>query len=74
VIAGGLADIAVALGIAYRPTSRLALIAAIGLSVFYVVAGTILLPQLWRDPLGPMMKIWPILVFNFICLSILDER
>jgi uncharacterized protein YbjT (DUF2867 family) len=74
VIGGGIADIAVAFGILYRPTSRLALIAAIFLSVFYLVAGTILLPQLWRDPLGPMMKIWPILVFNFICLAILDER
>jgi len=74
VIAGGVADILVAFGIVYRPTSRLALIAAIFLSVFYVVAGTILLPQLWRDPLGPMMKIWPILIFNFICLAILDER
>lgn len=74
VIAGGLADLLVAFGILYRPSSRLALIAAIFLSVFYVIAGSILLPQLWRDPLGPMMKIWPILVFNFICLAILDER
>jgi uncharacterized protein YbjT (DUF2867 family) len=74
VIGGGVADILVAIGIVYRPTSRLALIAAILLSVFYVVAGTILLPQLWRDPLGPMMKIWPILAFNFLCLAILDER
>lgn len=74
VIAGGIADILVAFGIIYRPTSRLALVAAIFLSIFYVLAGSILLPQLWRDPLGPMMKIWPILIFNFICLAILDER
>jgi uncharacterized protein YbjT (DUF2867 family) len=74
VIAGGLADLAVAAGIAWRPTSRLALWAAVGLSVFYIVAGTILLPGLWRDPLGPMMKIWPILALNFVCLAILDER
>ncbi len=45
-----------------------------GVARIVVIAGTILLPQLWRDPLGPMMKIWPILVFNFICLAILDER
>ncbi|HEX8258033.1 MAG TPA: SDR family oxidoreductase [Allosphingosinicella sp.] len=74
VIAGGVADIIVAFGILYRRTARLALYAAILLSLFYVVAGTILLPQLWRDPLGPMMKIWPILAFNFLCLAILDER
>jgi uncharacterized protein YbjT (DUF2867 family) len=74
VIAGALADIAVAFGIAWRPTTKPALWAALGLSVFYLVAGTILLPQLWSDPLGPMMKIWPILALNLLCLAILDER
>ena len=53
VIAGGIADIVVAFGIAYRPTTKLALYAAVLLSVFYIVAGTILLPGLWKDPLGP---------------------
>lgn len=74
VIAGGLADIAVACGIAWRPTAKPALWAALGLSVLYLVAGTILLPELWADPLGPMMKIWPILALNLLCLAILDER
>ncbi len=74
VIAGGVADILVGLAILYRPSTRLALLAAIGLSIFYVVAGTLLLPELWRDPLGPMMKIWPIFAFNLLCLAILDER
>jgi uncharacterized protein YbjT (DUF2867 family) len=74
VIAGGVADIAVFCAMAYRPTTRLALWAAVGLSLSYIVAGTILLPGLWKDPLGPMMKIWPILALNFVCLAILDER
>ncbi|PSJ36716.1 SDR family oxidoreductase [Allosphingosinicella deserti] len=74
VIAGGLADISVFCLMIYRPTTRQALWAAVALSVFYIVAGTILLPGLWRDPLGPMMKIWPILAFNFLCLAILEER
>jgi hypothetical protein len=73
-IAGGLADIAIAFGIAWRPTAKLALWAAMGLSVLYLAAGTILLPGLWSDPLGPMLKIWPILALNFLCLAILDER
>ena len=74
VIAGGIADIVVAFGIAWRPTTKLALYAAVLLSVFYIVAGTILLPGLWKDPLGPMMKIWPILALNLVCFAILDER
>lgn len=74
VIAGGLADIAVACAIAWRPTAKFGLWAALGLSLFYIVAGTLLLPGLWADPLGPMMKIWPILALNLLCLAILDER
>jgi uncharacterized protein YbjT (DUF2867 family) len=74
VIAGALADIAVGLGIAWRRTTRIALFGALALTCFYVVAGTSLLPRLWADPLGPMWKIWPIVMFNLIALAILDER
>jgi len=74
VIAGGVADIAVGIGILVHRTSRMALWAALGLSIFYIVAGTALHPELWRDPLGPMMKIWPILALNLVCLAILRER
>ena len=74
VIAGGIADILVALAILYRPTTKPALWAAMGLSLFYLVAGSMLLPELWKDPLGPMMKIWPILALNLVCLAILDDR
>lgn len=74
VVAGAFADIVVGAGILYRPTARIALYGAIGLSLFYMSAGTMLVPALWQDPLGPMMKIWPILVLNIIALAILDER
>lgn len=74
VIAGGVADIAIGLGIAFRPTARLALWAAIGISIFYFVAGTILLPRLWLDPIGPMLKIWPLIAFNIFCIALLQNR
>ncbi|WP_274423172.1 SDR family oxidoreductase [Chelativorans sp. YIM 93263] len=74
VVAGALADILIGLAIARRSTSRAGLYGAIALALFYVVAGTILLPELWREPLGPLMKIWPILVLHFVGLAILEER
>jgi hypothetical protein len=74
IIAGASADILIGLGIAYRPTARPALWAAFALSIAYIVIGTVLVPGLWIDPLGPMLKIWPILALNLVALAILEER
>jgi uncharacterized protein YbjT (DUF2867 family) len=74
VIAGALADIAVGVGIAWRRTARGALWAAIAISVFYMIAGSFVLPRLWLDPVGPMLKIWPIIVLNFVALAIVEDR
>lgn len=74
VIAGALADIAVGIAIAYRPTARWGLYGALALSAFYLVTGTILMPVLWSDPIGPMFKILPIMALNLVALAVLEER
>jgi uncharacterized protein YbjT (DUF2867 family) len=74
VIAGALADIAIGAGIAVRRTSKAALYGALGLTLFYIVAGTMRVPALWADPLGAMLKIWPAFMLNVVALAILDER
>lgn len=74
VTAGALADLCIGIGIAFRRTVRPALYAAIALSLVYVVIGTILVPQLWIDPLGPMLKIWPVIALNLVALAILKDR
>jgi uncharacterized protein YbjT (DUF2867 family) len=74
VVAGALADIAVGMLIAWRPTSRLGLFGAIAVALFYTVTGTILRPELWNEPLGPFLKILPILVLHLVALAVLEER
>jgi hypothetical protein len=74
VIAGALADFVIGIAIAYRPTSRYGLHAAIAISFAYAVIGTVLVPRLWSDPLGPMLKIWPVIALQFTALAILDDR
>jgi hypothetical protein len=74
VIGGGVMDVAIGLLILFRRTAKLGLVLALLASLFYIAAGTALLPGLWLDPLGPMLKIWPILALNLILLAILDER
>jgi len=74
VVAGGWVDILIGLGVLCRPTARFALLGAILISVFYAVAGTLLLPRLWEDPIGPMLKIWPLLVLNVVALFMVRDR
>jgi hypothetical protein len=74
VIAGSLVDLAIGIGIAIRRSAQFALYAALAISVFYVIAGTIILPRLWIDPLGPMVKIFPIMVLTLVALAILKDR
>jgi uncharacterized protein YbjT (DUF2867 family) len=74
VVAGALADLGVGAAIAFRPTARYGLLGAVGLTCTYILVGTFLVPHLWAGPLGPFLKIFPILVFNLMLLSILEER
>jgi uncharacterized protein YbjT (DUF2867 family) len=74
VIAGALADLAIGVGVAFRRTTRPALYAAFALSLAYVFIGTWLVPRLWIDPLGPMLKIWPVLALNAVAIAILAGR
>ena len=74
VIAGAIADIAIGIGTAIRPLARAALLAALIVSLLYLVAGTILLPRLWADPLGALLKIVPIVTVTLVALAILDDR
>ena len=74
VVAGGLADIAIGLAIALRRTTRLGLYAALALTALYVLAGSVLLPQLWFDPLGQLLKVLPIMVLNLVAIAIVEDR
>lgn len=74
VAGGALADLAIGIGILFRRTSKAALGAALALSLVYLVAGSLLAPSLWADPLGALMKILPILALNLVALAILEDR
>lgn len=74
VLAGGLADILIGIPIAIRRTSRAGLYAGLAITVFYFIAGSVLLPALWADPFGVLLKALPILVLNLIAIAILEDR
>ena len=74
VIVGGLLDIAVGAALAFRRTARRGLWTALAVSSLYLIAGALLAPGLWAEPLGPLLKILPILVLNLVALAILEDR
>jgi uncharacterized protein YbjT (DUF2867 family) len=74
VIAGAIIDIAIGAAMVVRASAAAALYAALAASLFYALGATILLPQLWSDPLGPTVKMIPIFVLNLVALAILDDR
>lgn len=73
-VAGALADILVGVLIAFRRTAFHGLLLGVAVSVFYAVSGTLLLPELWKDPLGPLLKIWPIIMAQLMTIAILRDR
>lgn len=74
VAAGSLADIAIGLAIAFRPFLRLGLKAGIALAFTYAGASLFARPDLWLDPLAPMIKILPVLALSWACLAMAEER
>jgi hypothetical protein len=40
----------------------------------YAIIGTVLLPRLWIDPIGPLLKIWPIMVLILVAVAIHEDR
>jgi len=57
-----------------RPIARLVLDVMLIGTAFYLLIGTALAPPLWVDPLGPFLKIIPVLIATLLTLAILDER
>ncbi|MBI1399853.1 SDR family oxidoreductase [Hyphomonas sp.] len=74
VIGGGLADCAIGAALLFRPFTRLACAAAIGLSAAYLAGATLFVPDLWLDPLGPMVKVLPAMALALVTAALTEER
>ncbi|TSE11953.1 SDR family oxidoreductase [Mesorhizobium intechi] len=74
VLAGSAADILVGAAVVVRSVARRALLAMIAITLSYLVGATLLVPGLWLDPLGPLVKTIPALCLVLVALAVLDER
>ena len=58
----------------WKPTHRPALAASLLVCLAYLAAGTLLQPGLWLDPLGPLVKIFPVIGLTALVAAIGDDR
>ncbi|RYG89648.1 SDR family oxidoreductase [Loktanella sp. IMCC34160] len=74
VIGGALADIALGLAILWRPWVKHAALGMIGLSCSYLIGSALVAPDLWADPLGPMVKVLPGITLAAWVWMTMEER
>ncbi|MCV6592758.1 MAG: SDR family oxidoreductase [Silicimonas sp.] len=74
VIGGAIIDIALGTLVLWRSKLKRALLGMIAVSLAYLVGATLTAPDLWADPLGPLVKVIPGLMLALIALALSDER
>jgi uncharacterized protein YbjT (DUF2867 family) len=74
VFAGAFADLALGAAVLLRPLAGAALKGMVLVSLAYLVGATALAPDLWMDPLGPLVKVVPALTLAVVALAVLEER
>jgi uncharacterized protein YbjT (DUF2867 family) len=74
VVGGALVDIVLGLAILWRPSAWLAALGMIVVSGVYLLGSLALAPDLWLDPLGPMVKAIPGMVLAGLVALLLEDR
>jgi uncharacterized protein YbjT (DUF2867 family) len=74
VLAGSAVDILLAGLVCLRRSAPLALKGMIMVSAAYLAGATLWRPDLWSDPLGPLVKVVPGAVLALALLGMMDER
>lgn len=74
VYGGSVLDLVLGLAVLNRSWVRPACLGMVMLSLSYVVGSLVLAPDLWLDPLGPMVKVLPSIVLAVSAWLLMDER
>lgn len=71
---GIVADLGIGLGLLVRHWARRAAWASIFVALGYLAAGTWLTPELWADPLGPFVKVFPAVALALAVAALMEDR
>ena len=72
--AGSVIDILIGLALIFRPTVRAACAASVLVSIGYLAASALFTPDLWSDPLGSMVKVFPAIALALVIAALAEER
>lgn len=67
-------DIAIAIFLLVRKYAAHACVAMVAVSLVYLVSATVTVPDLWSDPLGPLIKVLPGIVLALVVRAMLETR
>ena len=73
-LGGAVLDLALGLAVLYRPLAARACLAMLAAGLGYLLAATVFAPDLWADPLGPLVKILPASLLALVTAALLGER
>lgn len=71
---GAIADLLLGLAILWRPWTRPAALGMLALSGAYLAGSLVVAPDLWADPLGPMVKVLPGMALAVLVWLLMEER
>lgn len=74
VVSGIVLDLAIGWGLLWRKWVRRAAWGSILVSLGYLAAGTLVTPELWADPLGPFVKVFPAIALALAVAALVEER
>ncbi|RMC33716.1 SDR family oxidoreductase [Paracoccus alkanivorans] len=74
VIGGAIADLFLGLAILWRRWTRPAALGMLCLSAAYLIGSVTFAPDLWADPLGPMVKVFPGMALAAMVWLLMEER
>lgn len=74
VVSGIVLDLLIGWGLLWRKWVRRAAWGSIVVSVSYLAAGTWVTPELWADPLGPFVKVFPAIALALAVAALVEER
>ncbi|KIC10703.1 oxidoreductase [Leisingera sp. ANG-M1] len=67
-------DIALGLAVLWRLWAARACLGMVAVSLIYLLFASVITPEMWADPLGPLVKVIPGILLALITLQLLEER